>query len=260
MVGQPARCPCCTKPFLVPSSPSRPAPAVAPPFAPPRRATSAEKPAAFTEAKQRPQPSATPRKTMPPPRNTQAVPADGYDTPAEPPRSSRTMFLGLLSAGIVVFLLAGLAGTAAFLFRDQLAALTGQGTPETPVAQADPQPTDKSVAQQPSKAETPDPVIQPEMPPQRNGDAPSETAPIDKAAQSAKRKHVLRQDERKRNRSRLRKPPSPRRLSRMRHLNPIGQPRSQRRHPIRPARRRPPRPIPRRRPRRPRWLCRYATA
>ena len=92
------------------------------------------------------------------------------------------MFLGLLSAGIVVFLLAGLAGTAAFLFRDQLAALTGQGAPETPVAQADPQPTDKSVAQQPSKAETPDPVIQPEMPPQRNGDAPSETAPIDKAA------------------------------------------------------------------------------
>lgn len=103
------------------------------------------------------------------------LPPDMYDISADSPRSKRTLFLGLLSAGIVVILLAGLIGTAAYLVRDQEPSSPRQGPRETPVAQANPRPTSKTVVQQSSNQTLPEPAVQLDKPTRRKGAATSDT-------------------------------------------------------------------------------------
>jgi S1-C subfamily serine protease/HEAT repeat protein len=189
MVGQPARCPCCTMPFRVPSSLSPPAPAIAPPPAPrpttvpPRQIAPTRDPAPRSEA--------APRQPRPYERKTQAVPADEHDFSPEPPRSSRVLVLGLLSAGIMVFLLAVLAGTAAFVFRDQLFSPTRQESRDTSIAQANVDANGNTVAEPlnqaaPVKPETSSPATplsgEDKGIAERGGegDAASEAAPVEK--------------------------------------------------------------------------------
>src|SRR5579883_180498 len=103
-------------PFQVPSPPRPASPSAPRPSAvPPRESVTAARPA----ANPCPQPSVAPPKTKPRSHARHLPPPDPQYISPEPPRSSRTLFLGVLSAGIVVLLLAGTIGTVVFLSRDQ---------------------------------------------------------------------------------------------------------------------------------------------
>ncbi|HTU89421.1 MAG TPA: HEAT repeat domain-containing protein [Gemmataceae bacterium] len=187
MVGQPARCPCCTMAFLVPSAPPRSAPAVAPPPAPrptavpPRQPPPTRSPAPRGDAPLPSPTGAAARKPSSYRRKTQTFPADAYDLSPEPPRSSRTLLLGLLSAGLMLFLGVVLAGIAVFVFRDQLFSPTRQESRGTPVAQADPDTSGKTATEPLSKTAPTNPIIQPDKSPRLDGDAPQGAVPVEKA-------------------------------------------------------------------------------
>jgi S1-C subfamily serine protease/HEAT repeat protein len=104
------------------------------------------------------------------------------------------LLLGLLSAGIVVFLLTGSIGTVAYLYRDQGIATNQNEKRDTPVAQVHPQPTSKTVVQQPTNEAESKPAVQVEKPNRRKGDNPPEAAPL--AADTSKRKEEARPSKR----------------------------------------------------------------
>jgi HEAT repeat protein len=111
------------------------------------------------------------------------MPADDRVVFEPQSRSLRTLFLGLMSVGIVVILLGGVIGIAAFLYPDKIhSSSPRRGARETEMARAKPQPTNKILGPDPTKETPSKPALVPQKHPRPKKEEFEEAVPVEPVA------------------------------------------------------------------------------